>query len=527
MEEKKSIFQNKKLIVLPVLLVVIAVIGITYAFFSYIRTGPTNAVAVGRVAFNTTQTSGEGGYINLSNAFPVDVSSGIPNDTDNVGEVTINVTGDTTYEQGVEYLVKAVGVTNTTSGASPKTVPISISVTVENNGLTTLGTASNDYYTVRGGSTSYYKVLAGNTISNNQNLVVGYIAPGATGVDGNIVIKAYFDASKILISDTYPTEETDTNNDGYLDGTPASAATGKTVYTTTEWNSLRTNGVSFQVNIVAQEGVWTQSPGSATLSLSPVSGTVAPNKTTTSTISTNGNGVLSCTPTDSSVATCSITGSTLTITGVSEGSTTITVNEAAGSLYATASSTTYTVTVAIPTIASCEGCEYVLPNSTSTKYYYSASNSDSQPLSTRTTFANNSDTLYADYTELVATKNKNYFLGFKFDGSGNITNAYACGIKGTDMVNNEEQVPGVNAGTAFCIEGSTDGSSYSANSTLLSDSTTGIWQGRCGVAGSRVRCNGSVNVIAYSNGRVDVGVGVGGPGGNGCSASNSGGAFCY
>ena len=31
---------------------------------------------------------------------------------------------------------------------------------------------------------------------------------------------------------------------------------GKTVFTTTEWNSLQTNGVSFQVKVEANEGIW-------------------------------------------------------------------------------------------------------------------------------------------------------------------------------------------------------------------------------------------------------------------------------
>ena len=283
---------------------------VTYAFFNYTRTGSANTIRTGRIAFNSQQ----GTVINLTNVFPVDVTNGIPSNS-NVGSVTINVTGDTTYGEGIEYLVSAVNVQNTIgSGANAKTLPISIDVSVssntENNPATTLGNADSDYFTNRGASanTSIYKVLAGETISNNDQLLVGYIKSGATGVDGNIVIRAYLDASKIAISDTYPEQtvhtvkttgysssncETvltgvtnvstycataanlqDAIDEGnlsseqitllvnagiveeYTDGTTSTWVGDRTVFTTTEWNSLQTNGVSFQVKVESNEGIW-------------------------------------------------------------------------------------------------------------------------------------------------------------------------------------------------------------------------------------------------------------------------------
>ena len=69
---------------------------VTYAFFSYTREGSNNLAQTGRISF----TSQESPRINLSDAFPIS-SSNINNDTDNVGSVTIHVTGDTTYDDGV------------------------------------------------------------------------------------------------------------------------------------------------------------------------------------------------------------------------------------------------------------------------------------------------------------------------------------------------------------------------------------------------------------------------------------------
>ena len=258
--------QNKKIMltIIGVAILVIGLVGVTYAFFNYTRTGSANVIKTGKISFNSEQ----GTAINLTNMFPIDVTSGIPNDNTKVGTVTLNVTGDTTYDEGIEYLVSAVNVQNTVgSGQNAKTLPISIDVSVTNNTTndpaTTLGTADSDYFDNRGGNSSIYKVLANDTISTNGELLVGYITKGATGVDANIVIKAYLDASKILISDTYNNGETPTDNLG----TPASLGEGKTVFTTQEWNSLQANGVSFQVRVEANEGVWVEEP--------VVSGTIA------------------------------------------------------------------------------------------------------------------------------------------------------------------------------------------------------------------------------------------------------------
>ena len=243
---------------------------VTYAFFNYTRTGTANTIKTGRIAFNSSQ----GTAINLTNMFPIDpTENGIMDDSTKVGTVTINVTGDTTYTGGLEYLVTAVNVTNTVgSGQNSKSLPISIDVSVANNSnndpATTLGTEEEEYFEKRGSVTSYYRVLAKDVIENNEQLLVGYIAPGSDGVDGNIVIKAYLDKNKIAISDTYPEGDvTHTENEGteqeeevvdYTNGTTSTWVNGRTVFTTTEWNTLQANGVSFQVKVEANEGIWVE-----------------------------------------------------------------------------------------------------------------------------------------------------------------------------------------------------------------------------------------------------------------------------
>ena len=313
-QNQQSKSKKTMLTIIGIAILVIGLIGVTYAFFNYTRTGSANVIKTGRMSFNSEQ----GTAINLTNLFPIDpTDSNEMNDNTKVGTVTLNVTGDTTYNNGIEYLITAVNVQNTVgSGANAKAVPISINVSVtsntENDPATTLGTAQEDYFNDRGGNTSYYKVLATDILEEGSQLVVGYIAKGATGVDGNIVIKAYLDENKIAVSDTYEprtvrTVKTtgysssncvtvltgvanastycatasslqnaiDNENltsaqiaslvssgivDEYTDGTTSSWVGDRTVFTTSEWNSLQANGVSFQVKVEANEGVWVTDP---------------------------------------------------------------------------------------------------------------------------------------------------------------------------------------------------------------------------------------------------------------------------
>ena len=248
--EKYLIKSPKQMImVIAIFTLMIFVGGTTYAFFNYTRTGGANTVRVGRIYFNHTQD----GRINLTNAFPItvtkDANGHITNET-GFGTVEINIEGDTDYVDGVEYLVSSTNTNITTS--SGKVVPISLDVEITN-----LGTSSNNYFTAREDkNATIYKKLVGDTLVGDQMLLVGYIKPNTTrgtaeGIsNGKLTIKAYLDDSNILVSDTYDGTESDNM------GTPNSMARGKTVLTTTEWNALSTSGVSFQIKVEANEGIW-------------------------------------------------------------------------------------------------------------------------------------------------------------------------------------------------------------------------------------------------------------------------------
>ena len=152
MREKKHIIRNYKqmFLVITVFTLVLLVGGVSIAFFNYTRTGTANTVRTGTINF----TSSQDGRINLTNIFPIDPEeTGIMDDATKVGTVAITVTGDTSYDKGVEYLISATNVNNTVGS---KTIPISISA--ETSG--TLGTSDDNYFDNRDTATSHiYKVL--------------------------------------------------------------------------------------------------------------------------------------------------------------------------------------------------------------------------------------------------------------------------------------------------------------------------------------------------------------------------------
>ena len=237
--EKKN---NKVLLsIIGLAILLISVVGVTYSFFNYTRTGTANTIKIGNISFNSTQDN----TISLTNVFPT--SSTNLNST-NSDTVTITITGDTTYDDGIEYKVTLEDVNNTING---KTIPISFTTTV-----TDLGDKDTDYYTKRGGEEAIYNLTETGEVEDGKFILAGYIPAGDDGVDGSIDITAFIDSSNVAISDTVSTIE---NGNLIYGETPGDWIAGRTVLTTTEWNSLAgNNAISFKVRVEANEGIWVQ-----------------------------------------------------------------------------------------------------------------------------------------------------------------------------------------------------------------------------------------------------------------------------
>ena len=249
MDEKKKIKQKQTiLMIIGIMILLVSITGITFAFFNYTKTGDANVLKVGNISFTTNQKQ----TISLTNLFPIDpTETGIMDDETKVGTLEIEITGNTTYGNGIEYLITTANSHVTSSG---KVVPISLSVDIDEG----LGNNDNNYFTNRNNkNANIYKRLTGDMIIGDQQLLVGYIKPdNGVGIDGSITIKAYIDKNNVVISDTYNENRIITSEQG----TTSDWVDDRPVFTTEEWNALQETGVSFQVKIEANEGIWIDEP---------------------------------------------------------------------------------------------------------------------------------------------------------------------------------------------------------------------------------------------------------------------------
>ena len=268
MEKEQTRQKNKqmKLMIIGIAILVIGLVGVTYAFFNYTRTGTANNIRTGRIYFSSTQN----GTLNLTNLFPV-----ASNEAGSDNEIEVRVYGDTTYTGGEEFEISLTSVNNTiTSGSTEKEIPINYIASYEATPVATgetpnnIGTSSFNYYTDRGSTTAVYELKETGEVSEGEQVLIGYI-PKDGAVDGTLTIKAYLDASNIAISDTYPegdvthTEasgETSVEVVDYTNGTTSEWVGGRTVLTTDEWNSLQNTPISFKIKAVANEGTWLVRP---------------------------------------------------------------------------------------------------------------------------------------------------------------------------------------------------------------------------------------------------------------------------
>ena len=269
-KENNVILQNSKkrrfLFVLGPVIILIVLVGVTYSFFNYTRTGGINNLGTGRIYFYSNQSN----TLNITNVFPM--TSSEANEA-NLDSVTISITGDTTYTDGEEFEISLVNVTNTING---KSIPINYRATYTRTASDkTIGTSSNDYWNARNSKdASIYLLNAEGRVTEGKQVLVGYIDNGATGINGTLTISAYIDASRIAISDTYygntPTPNpsasplpTPTITPGPSDeyGTTDEWVDGRVVLTTSEWNSLASTPISFKIRAESNEGIWVEEPG--------------------------------------------------------------------------------------------------------------------------------------------------------------------------------------------------------------------------------------------------------------------------
>ncbi len=224
---------------------------VSYAFFNYSRTGNANNIRTGNIYFNTT----EGTALNITNLFPMTSTEA---ESANLDSLTIGIVGNTTYVDGEEFEITLTGVNNTINN---KEIPINYIATYTPTQNGNIGSSSDTYFDARlSKNANIYKLSTTGEIIEGQQILVGYIDNEGSGINGTLSIKAYIDADRIAISDTY-NGPTGTPNDNM--GTTSTWVDGRVVLTTSEWNSLASTPIGFQVKAVSQEGIWVDEPASA------------------------------------------------------------------------------------------------------------------------------------------------------------------------------------------------------------------------------------------------------------------------
>lgn len=240
--------QSKKVLlsVIGVAILVVAVVGVSFAFFNYTRAGQQNSISTGKIWFGSSQS----GAISVSNFFPGDTSPASAN-------ATITVHGGTNYTSGMTYRLRVSDLQNYDGS-----VPILLNVsTVEAdpsaspNPKTGVNDTTHGTFTATtptGGSAGVAIPLSDGAILGTGTITNGGASAVEYWMNGDITVTAYID-SNIAITDTYPAESTDTNSDGYLDGTTTNWLNGRTPVTTAQWNALGTTPVTFRIVVEAIE----------------------------------------------------------------------------------------------------------------------------------------------------------------------------------------------------------------------------------------------------------------------------------
>ena len=211
--------------VVGVALLVVAVVGVSFAFFSYLGTGSVNNVETGQIYFNASA-----GTLSLTNAFPTDASGAVSS--------TIQVKGNTTYANGIDFTVSVVSFTDNTGG---KIVP-TVSVTAVDELPAGVTVSPREVTSIAAGT-----VLATGKVSTAANMAT---------LSDVLTISAYIDKAKYHISNT--TDASALKAAGLLDQN-----FNGTIILQDEWNSyvvrdgegnVTTPAYSFTIQVTAVEG---------------------------------------------------------------------------------------------------------------------------------------------------------------------------------------------------------------------------------------------------------------------------------
>lgn len=181
--------------IIGIAILVVAVVGVSFAFFSYSKTGQySNVVTTGNIFFNFT----EGEAITLENQFPVEDSVGEAfKKTEGAKDVlTFDVVGWDTSKKGIDYTIYAVKGDIPSRPLEDEGEPytegdrladqdVKLKLTVLDADSTTV---TNDYATPKTVKEGLSGASLGTTVAEGSKIATGKI-PGQTKEDSKKTVK--------------------------------------------------------------------------------------------------------------------------------------------------------------------------------------------------------------------------------------------------------------------------------------------------------------------------------------------------
>lgn len=197
---------NSKQAVLSIVgiaILVIAVVGVSFAFFTYTRNGTTNnLIETGSISF--TYTEAENGIV-LTNAFPTSDAEGYAN-TNSAEIFTFHVTSNiSSTSKAINYTVTAVdgGTTgvdaNHTNRLLDNQVDLYLTAELSKNAANS-SVAIDGGYDTANSTTGVYGAACGNS-TNGFQVAHGTVGAGETNYDASFTMKMWVNDS-VTISDT-------------------------------------------------------------------------------------------------------------------------------------------------------------------------------------------------------------------------------------------------------------------------------------------------------------------------------------
>ena len=190
--------------VLGIVLLIIGVVRISFAFFNYVRTGESNnQITSGRISFDFI----DGQTLILSNHFPTDgTGNGIGIPYTQLDQVcTFTITGSASSEIPISYQIYAVpGDTTLEQSGKKRFLDEEIFLNIKRTDTDPIGTFT--------GNVNYYDTATSSVVLTDGKLELGTgtIPPTATIQDSLMTfeVRIWVDSSKVVITDTPKPDET-------------------------------------------------------------------------------------------------------------------------------------------------------------------------------------------------------------------------------------------------------------------------------------------------------------------------------